>query len=446
VVARICLTTFFWVVLSFWITTRPASAEEPQANNKPNVVLILADDLGYADLGCYGCKDIRTPHIDRLAREGVRLTDFYANGPVCTPTRAALITGRYQQRVGLEWALTHETKAAGLPVSDASLPQRLKANGYSTGMAGKWHLGYKSTFSPNAHGFDDFFGFLDGNVDYYSHKTRQGEPDLCENGKAVDRKGYLTDLITEHAISFIDGHTKQPFFLYVAYNATHWPFQTPDRPEDVRSKETWFRGKREDYAKMLERMDDGVGRILKALEKYKLAEKTFVLFTNDNGGERLSDNRPLFHHKGTLWEGGIRVPCILRWPDHLPAGTVSSQPAITMDLTASILAATGTSPSTKLPLDGRDLLPILCGKAPQEERTFFWRVQRADRKQQAVRKGKWKYVRDGYDVEMLFDLAHDPGERHDLAFQYPKTAADLRGRLVAWETELARAAPPISIR
>jgi arylsulfatase A-like enzyme len=412
---------------------------------KPNVVLILTDDMGYADLGCYGCKDIRTPHIDKLAAQGVRLTDFYSNGPVCTPTRAALMTGRWQQRVGLEWAIGPGLKEPGLPVKEVSLARMLKDAGYATGLCGKWHLGYKPEFSPNAHGFDEFYGLLSGNVDHYSHKENNGELDWYENGKPVEVKGYSTDLITDRAVDFIGRKAKGPFFLYLAYNAVHWPFQAPGRPDDVRGKENWFAGTRQDYAKMTEAVDDGVGKVLAALQKADLTEDTLVIFTNDNGGERLSDNGPLFHHKGTVWEGGIRVPCVLRFPGRLPAGKVSEQPGISMDLTATVLAACGVSPPAERKLDGMDLLPILSGKAPAAQRTFFWRIDRRERAQRAVRHGNWKYVRDG-GIEQLFDLAADVGERKDLAYQHPETLADLRKRYAAWEAEMAEAKPPFSVK
>ncbi|MGH6631173.1 MAG: sulfatase-like hydrolase/transferase, partial [Burkholderiales bacterium] len=350
--------------------------------------------------------DIRTPHLDRLARQGVRLTNCYANGPVCTPTRAAFVTGRYQQRVGLEWALTVATKEPGLPVAETSIARMLKNDGYRTALFGKWHLGYQPEFGPNAHGFDEFFGILGGNVDQYSHKVINGEPDLYEQTQPIEKPGYLTELITDRAVAFVNsatGHARDPFFLYVAYNAVHWPFQPPNRPDAVRVRETWHDGTRQDYAQMLESVDAGIGRILQALDQQGLARETLVIFTNDNGGERLSRNEPLFNSKGTLWEGGIRVPCLLRWPGHLPAGKVSGQTAITMDLTATILAATNTKPERQL--DGINLLPLLQGKQAPRERTFFWRIERTERRQKAVRQGKWKYVWDGDNShELLFDL------------------------------------------
>ena len=406
---------------------------------RPNVVLIMTDDMGYADLGCYGSKDVRTPNLDRLAREGTRLTNFYANAPVCTPTRAALMTGRWQQRVGLEWAIYPGQKKPGLPTSETCVARMLKEAGYRTGMFGKWHLGYPREYGPNAHGFDEFCGLLSGNIDYYSKKEINGEPDWYENTTPKRESRYSTDVISERAAAFVDRHHKGPFFLYVPYNGVHWPFQAPDRPTDIRDRKTWFDGTRKDYAAMVERVDRGVGQILAALKRHQIADNTLVIFTNDNGGERLSDNGPCFHHKATVWEGGIRVPCLLRWPGRVTAGKVSAQPAISMDLTATLLAACKVGPPTGRTLDGINLLPVLeAGRIV--ERTLFWRIDRGDRKQRAVRHADWKYVRDG-GIEMLFDLAADPGERKDLAYRHPDRLKQLRAKLAGWEKEMARHKP-----
>jgi arylsulfatase A-like enzyme len=418
------------------------TTEEPKPGG-PNVLLLVADDLGYGDLGCFGCKDIRTPHLDRLADEGVRLTDCYASAPVCTPTRASLITGRYPQRAGFDWVIRYNEKDRGLPASESSLPRLLKKQGYVTALFGKWHLGYKPEFAPNAHGFDEFFGFLAADLDYYAHRDANGDPGLYQNTRLVQAEGYLTDLITERALAFLKKNAGKRFFLEVAYNAPHWPFQPPDRP-DRRDARTYGpeTGTRADYVRMVERMDQGVGKLLAALEDAGLTNDTLVIFLSDNGGERLSDNGPLFHGKYSLWEGGIRVPCIARWPGQLPARATSAQPIIVMDWTASILKAAGAEVPAERPLDGEDVVPVLAGKKPDRERTFCWRLPRPNEQfgQKAVRRGKWKYISDR-DTELLFDLEADVGERRNLAFRHPEIVRELRATLAEWEATLKPKSP-----
>jgi len=432
----------FIATLIFAHSLAIALADE-QPTKRPNVLLIVVDDLGYADLGCYGGKDIRSPNLDRLAKQGVRLTDFYAS-PVCSPTRASLITGRYPQRFGFDWVIRYNEKDRGLPVDGNSLPALMKKRGYATALYGKWHLGYKPEFAPNAHGFDDFFGFLAADLDYFAHTDANGDPGLFANIKLVEEKGYLTDLITDHALAFMKRQAGKPFFLEVAYNAPHWPWQSPDRPDDRRITKTYGPeiGTRETYRKIVERMDEGVGKLLAALDSAGIANDTLVIFFNDNGGERLSDNGPLFHGKYTLWEGGIGVPCIMRWPEVLPAGAVSHQPAIVMDVTASILSAAGAQVPTDL--DGENILPILSGREKPHDRTFFWRLPRPDDQfgQKAVRRGKWKYIHDR-DTDLLFDLVADRGERHNLAYEHPDIVRDLKQALAEWEKGLP---PPAEVR
>jgi arylsulfatase A-like enzyme len=450
-----------WVLMVIALAASLASdvaAQAPTRNARPNVVLILMDDLGYGDIGSYGVKDAKTPNIDRLAREGVRLTNAYANAPVCSPSRAGFITGQYQQRHGIDWQLgaVEGDFDRGLRVTGESLPAILSKNGYATGLVGKWHIGFKPEFGPNAHGFAEFFGFLSGAVGYYTHRRSDGAPDLYENTTPVRIPGYLTDEITRRAISFVDRHSNRPFFLEVAYNAVHWPFDVPGlpavaqhdapRPAATTGYPPLYQGPtvgapatRRDYVRMLERADEGVGQILAALDRRGLSRNTLVIFTNDNGGEWLSRNAPLSNRKSTLWEGGIRVPLILRWPGHLPRNTTSAQVAITMDLTASILAATGaTAPSTYKP-DGVNLLPTLTGRAPVIERQLFWRV-RLPHQQRAVRSGPWKLLQDGR-VYYLFDVAQDPGERHDLTAANPDLVRKLNGALDAWEKEVGSGPP-----
>jgi arylsulfatase A-like enzyme len=404
------ICAFFVLLFAGVVLAQPA--------RRPNIIFILVDDMGYADLSSFGSKDIRTPNIDRLAREGVKLTQCYSNGPVCTPTRAAFITGRYQQRVGLEWAIGPGLKDPGLPVEETSIARMLKNDGYATALMGKWHLGYKPEFSPNAHGFDEFFGILSGNVDHYSHKENNGEHDLREQDKETFVEGFLTDHLARRSVDFINrvGQEKEkPFFLYLAFNSVHWPFQRPNRPDMVRTRETWFDGTRADYIEMMQNIDSAVGQVLEALARQGVAENTLVIFTSDNGGERLSDMGPYFNTKGTLWEGGIHVPGLARWPAALPKGKVSSQAAITMDWTATILAAAGVKPERAL--DGINLLPILQGKQAEQERTLYWRIDRAGFRQQAIRSGKWKLLTQPTSVGLLlYDLERDPGERRNMFY------------------------------
>lgn len=420
----------------------PAAVWAQQAASlRQNVVLIMTDDVGYGDIGSYGAPDVRTPNIDGLARDGVRLTDFYANGATCTPTRTGLISGRYQQRFTLEAPLGAGGVAdleRGLTPTGHSLPQLLKNNGYATALIGKWHLGWKAAFSPSAHGFDHFFGFKSGYFDYYQHTAPNDS--LFENDRVVEVPGYMTDLITERSVRFIEQSAQRPFFIDIAYNAAHWPYQPPDKPSIARDNGRHLgpfddsTGTRADYVAMLERVDLGVGRILAVLDRLGIRQNTIVIFTNDNGGEWLSRNTPLFHHKGTVWEGGIRVPAIIRWPGRIPAGSVSDQVGITMDLTASILAATATPAPSDARLDGINLFPVLEKRAPVIERTLYWRIV-GPRPQQAIRSGDWKLMLDGGRA-LLFNLRTDIGERSNVIGRHSDIARRLRPLLAAWQAEV----------
>jgi arylsulfatase A-like enzyme len=426
----------------------PAFAPAQATSDRPNVVLIITDDMGYADLGVYGAKDIRTPNIDRLAREGVRFTDFYANGTTCSPTRAGLISGRYQQRYGVEQPLpasgaTFGDGERGLEASPFSLPRLLKTNGYATALVGKWHLGYASTQSPLAHGFDYFFGLKSGYHDYWHHNDSRGAPDLWENDARVDMTGYSTDLIASKAVAFIDQHARahEPFFVDIAFNAPHWPFQRPDTPSKAVGDARFLKpadsltSTRADYASMVEAMDRNVGRVLATLERHGIVRNTIVIFTNDNGGEWLSDNTPLFSRKYSTWEGGIRVPAIMRWPGHIRAGTVTPQVGITMDLTASLLAAAHVTVPTDANLEGMNLFPVLEAKAPVAPRTLFWRSVQAKRDMRAVREGDTKIVVEANHT-FLYDVRRDPGERHDLARLQPNVVRRLTLKLQGWERDV----------
>ena len=425
----------------------PLAAQSPAADAPPNIVLIITDDLGYADIGSYGARDIRTPNLDRLARQGVRFTDFYANATTCTPTRAGLITGRYQQRYGIEVPLSAATAPSPNPLSRSlegspySLPRLLKGRGYATALIGKWHLGYAASQSPLAHGFDEFFGLKSGYHDYWHHNDSRGEPDLWEGDQQVSAEGYTTDLLTARAVAFIEKQAGRPFFVDVAFNAPHWPFQRPGTPSRAERNARFLKPEdsttstRADYAAMVEQLDRGVGEILDALERKGLTRNTIVIFTNDNGGEWLSDNGPFFNRKWTTWEGGIRVPAIVRWPARLPAGRVTPQVGMTMDFTASILSAAGVVLPSELRLDGMDLFPVLAGRAPVVERTIFWRSTSPAGTMRAVRMGNLKLVTDA-NHSFLFDVQRDPGERNDLARARQAQVRTLRQRLDEWEREV----------
>jgi arylsulfatase A-like enzyme len=406
-------------------------------------VLIVMDDVGYGDIGSYGAPDVKTPNIDQLAREGTRFTDFYA-APTCSPMRTQLISGRYYQRFQIERPLGGRASAdrdRGLPATGHSLPQLLKNSGYATGLVGKWHLGYRPEFHPNAHGFDYFFGFLSGYLDYYQHTDAGGNHDLFENGEAVHPTGYMTDLITEKSVAFIEANAGKPFFLEVAYNAAHWPFQVPDHPSVAPGNGRFVQPQepmtstRRDYVAIVERADRGVGTLLETLERRGLTANTLVLYTHDNGGEWLSRNTPLFHRKDSVWEGGIRVPLIARWPSQVPKGKVSGQVGITMDLTATILSAAGTTAPPEARPDGMSFLPQLLNKAPAVERTLFFRNAVGGRQQRAVRQGDWKVMVDGPNL-MVYDLGKDPGERNDLARERQDVAQRLRPLIAAWEKDV----------
>jgi arylsulfatase A-like enzyme len=421
----------------------PAHAQSVDPD-RPNVVLIMTDDMGWADIGSYGAPDIRTPNIDSLARDGVKLTDFYSNGVLCTPTRAGLMSGRYQQRYGLEIALPNEGAPEadrGLPATGRTLPRLLKNHGYATALVGKWHLGYKAEYSPSAHGFDYFFGLKSGYHDYYTHHSGNGKPDLWENDRPIEATGYMTDLITERAVQFIEQTAGRPFFIDVAYNAPHWPYQVPDKPSVAPDNGRHVMpgdpttSTRADYVAMVERVDRGVGEVLRALERRGVANSTVVIFTNDNGGEWLANNAPLFNRKLTVWEGGIRVPALIRWPGRIPAGKASDQVGITMDLTASILAATGTSVPADARLEGINLMPILEERAPEVERTLFWRTTTGNRSQKAVRRGDWKVVIDGTHT-FVFNVRTDISERQDLASRRQDIAQKLQPLLADWERDV----------
>ncbi len=419
------------------------------AANPPNIVLILADDLGSGDLSSYGCPDIRTPNVDGIGQKGVRFTRFYANAPECTPTRTALLTGRYQHRVGgLECAIgignvgrydeaewLQKRGELGLPRTEATLATMLKKRGYDTAIFGKWHLGYERKFWPDHHGFDESFGILGGGADYFTHREDSGKGSgvLYRDGKLTERKGYTTDLIADGAIDWLKRRGARPFFLYLPFTAPHRPIQDPEGYDEKTGTAPEKQGVRSVFGKMVQHMDARIGSVLSQLDAMGAADNTIVIFTSDNGADSNGRNSPLRGSKSTVWEGGIRVPCLIRWPSQLKSDRECPQPAMSMDLAPTLLAAASASPGRKL--DGVNLLPVLKGETKEFPRTLFWRYKRAENRRKAVRDGDLKYVIDN-GREELFDLGADELEQHNLLSAAPRHADRLKEMLAAWEKEV----------
>ena len=433
-----------------------AAAPARRAANRPNFVLILADDLGYGDLGCYGNTTNRTPHLDQLAREGLRFTDFHANGPMCSPTRAALLTGQYQHRFGREFETALSAQARprpGLPVDVTTLPQVLRDAGYATGMFGKWHLGYEPPHLPTQHGFDEFRGLLTGDGDHHSHIDRSGNEDWWHNERVEMEAGYTADLVTRHSIDFMKRHAARPFFLYVSHLAIHFPWQGPDESgHRVKGQDYWNLSKLGPHEEgqvqpvvqsMIEALDRSVGQIIAALRRLDLEDNTFVFFASDNGGYldyadrfggEISSNGPLRGQKGDVFEGGHRVPAIAWWPGRIPAGAVTDEIAMTFDLMPTYLDMAAPSPEGRgcPPTDGLSLAPLLFAGQALPPRTLFWRKGA----EWAARQGPWKLVGDAGRT-MLFNLSDDIAERNDLARPHPQIVQQLDAAYRRWQNDVA---------
>jgi arylsulfatase A-like enzyme len=396
------------------------TAQRP--SKPPNIIFLLADDLGYADVSCYGRPDLSTPDIDRIAASGVRFLQAYANSAVCTATRAALITGRYQYRlrVGLEEPLAGNPDV-GLPPEHPTLPSLLKKAGYSTTLIGKWHLGVLPKFGPLKSGYDHFYGFRGGAVDYFSHSVGNRKEDLWDDDVPVHQAGYLTDLLGGRAVEVINAYAKsqQPFMISLHFNAPHWPWEGPgDEAESRRLAQPgsgglfdFDGGSQKTYQRMIEAMDQQIGRVLQALDANGLTENTIVLFTSDNGGERFADTWPFTGRKTELLEGGLRIPAVISWPAHIPKGRTTNQVSISMDWVATLLAAAGAESDPAYPLDGINLLPMLTQNANPIPRKLFWRYKA--NAQRAMRDGDYKFLKI-LDNTFLFNVVEDPLERANL--------------------------------
>src|SRR5258705_1233575 len=426
---------------------RPACAR----STKPNIVFILADDLGYADVGCYGQRDYTTPNIDRLATEGLKFTQAYSNSPDCSAARTALITGRYQARLplGVEEPLTPLTpKDIGLPPSHPTLPSLLKKAGYGTTLIGKWHLGYLPDFSPLKSGYDQFFGILGCCADYFNHGAEAFQTyvlpfpglahQLHKQEVPVERHGYMTNLLGDRAVQTVEGYakSKEPFLLSLHFTAPHWPWEGPDDEAEskrIRSIIDRDGGSQKTYATMVQSLDVNIGRVLQALDASGLAGNTIVVFTSDNGGERFSKTWPFTGMKGELLEGGLRIPAIVRWPGRIAAGSVAEQVMIGVDWMPTLVAAAGAKPDPAYPPDGDNLLPTLTGRASPHPRKLFWRYYGGG--QRAVRDRDWKYLQIAGN-EFLFDVVQDPRERANLKDRRKDIFDRLKGDWEAWNSTM----------
>jgi arylsulfatase A-like enzyme len=419
---------------------------------RPNIIIIMADDLGYGDISPYNGW-IDTPNLERMAAEGVRFTDYHSAGNVCSPTRAALMTGRYQQRAGIPGVVVaapnNPVHEHGLQDIEFTIAEAFRKAGYPTGIFGKWHLGYYPKYNPVKHGFDVYKGYVSGNIDFISHYDQAGNFDWWHNDRQVDEEGYTTHLIDKHALSFIRENKDKPFFLYVPHEAPHYPFQRPGdegrRSDGVGRKADWAVQKgvtkaqiRERYKVMVEEMDKNVGHILDLLKELDLDRKTFVFFCSDNGAAgRWGDNTPLRGAKGSNWEGGHRVPAIARWPGTIPAGKTTDQLAIAFDLMPTMLTAAGIELPTERPLDGINLLPILKEGKTLTDRQLVWNGK-------AVRDGNWKLILNGKGGEKvgLYDLFHDLSEQNNLAEQHPDRVRKMRAMLKQWDADIKATRTP----
>ena len=407
------------------------------ASTAPNFIIILADDLGYADIGCYGSERFDTPALDAIAKDGIRFTDFHSNGAVCSPTRAALLTGRYQQRSGLEAVVTAARhRHTGLDLKEVTFAEALKDAGYKTGLFGKWHVGYKPELNPVHQGFDEFIGYVSGNVDFHLHIDQTGEEDWWKQGKLKPEEGYTTDLITKHAVDFITRRKDAPFLLYLAHESPHYPYQGRNSPP------IYVPGKGRDhkkdvptleiYKEMIEVMDEGIGAVRRAVVDAGIEENTLIFFFSDNGPAGPGSAGPLRARKGSIYEGGHRVPAVACWPGTIKPGQVSDVPGMGMDLFPTMVELAGVPSREALPLDGVSLAGLLKdGKAPAA-RDLFW----ASKKSKAIRSGDYKLMVNGDAKPELYNLKSDIGEQKDLADQHPEKVKALHQTLKDWYREV----------
>ena len=428
------------ILVALWCVLAGAS---PLQAARPNIVLIMADDLGYGDLSCYNGW-INTPNIDALAKIGIRFTDFHTSGSVCSPTRAGLMTGRYQERAGIGGVVYARLDADqhyhGLQASEFTIAELCKERGYSTAIFGKWHLGYYAPYNPVNHGFDEFTGYVSGNVDFFSHVDQAGVYDWWHGLETVEEKGYTTHLITRHAVEFISKSGERPFFLYIPHEAPHYPYQGPSDPaiRSVGSTDK-INPERSDvknaYTEMVTEMDRGIGEVLAALTASGKRDNTIVIFMSDNGANKNGSNGSLRGFKGSVWEGGHRVPAIISWPGQIRP-RIEGEFCTSLDWMPTIASLLKTSSQKEKPFDGVDLKDLLLKdkRIRETQRTFVW-------KGNAVRRGDYKWVKEK-DREFLFDIANDPNETKNIIDQRPDLAAELRKAAVMWQQDMKASSTP----
>ncbi|MGB3587852.1 MAG: sulfatase-like hydrolase/transferase [Tunicatimonas sp.] len=434
------LRTLFSITVSLLYFACESDKDNSAEISPPNFVIIMADDLGYGDLGSYGHPSYQTPNLDSMAANGLMFTDYHSNGAVCTPTRAALLTGKYQQMVGMEGVIyvRGETRQTGLDTANITLAKLLKSAGYATGVVGKWHLGYRPEYNPVHQGFDFFRGYVSGNIDYHSHYDNAGIYDWWDGLDSVSETGYVTDLISKHAVNFIEQNQQKPFCLYIAHEAPHWPYQGRNDPAD-RFPDTEFnsQGSRQDYQgayqEMVEVMDESVGEVLNVLDSLQLSENTLVFFCSDNGAvDSLGNNGVLRGHKTQLWEGGHRVPAIAYWPGTISPGSTDAT-VLSMDVLPTLLSLANAESPINYTTTGTDFSAVWKDSSPLLERTTFWRY----RGQQAVRQGDWKLL-TRQDSTYLFNLEQDVAEQQNLATNHPEKVTELLDTLSQWEAMIDR--------
>jgi arylsulfatase A-like enzyme len=443
------------------------SASLAKAESRPNFVIIMVDDMGYAGVSCFGNTYFKTPEIDRLAAEGIRLTNFHSSGTVCSPTRAGLLTGRYQQRAGIEAVIhprrDHPEHRKGLQKSEVTFAELLQSAGYATALIGKWHQGYvhnSEDFHPQNHGFDEFVGYHSGNIDFVSHVGDHNQHDWWHGREETKEEGYVTDLINRYALEFIERNKEEPFCLYIPHLAIHNPVQVRGDPVRRTEEEGWKRWKPTDFEERIEKyrgmtlpIDEGVGQIREKLVSLGIDHKTLVLFFSDNGAAAYDfpSGSPHFRgNKGSVYEGGHKVPFIAWWPGRIEAGSESDAPGITLDIMPTLLSLAGLEPPADRPLDGVDLSPVLLKQQRHSQRPLFWSsLGNGGNRAEAMHEGPWKLVvnhpkatKGSFENEQveLYRLDRDPSEKTDLAGEEPDRAADMLKRLKAWYADTQRTA------